>query len=128
MNDYSESSGLFEAIGTVGVIIYLAFLVLMIAAWWKIFTKAGKPGWAAIIPIYNMIVLCEIIGKPAWWFLLIWLLAPIFGIWALNLLSKSFGHGVGFTLGMLFLGFIFIPVLGFGGSTYQGPASSDAQG
>ncbi|MEA2043640.1 MAG: DUF5684 domain-containing protein, partial [Bacteroidota bacterium] len=55
---------------TVGVIIYLAIIVLMIASLWKIFEKAGKPGWASIIPIYNLIVLLEIVGKPVWWFIL----------------------------------------------------------
>jgi len=106
------------------IIISLAFFALMIVSLWKIFTKAGKPGWACIIPIYNIIVLLEIVGKPWWWLLL--MLIPIvnmvFAIWMLNLLSKSFGHEVGFTLGLLFLGFIFFPILGLGESKYTGPA------
>jgi hypothetical protein len=109
--------------GTV-IVIYVALIVLMIVSMWKIFTKAGKPGWACIIPIYNIIVLLEIIGKPWWWLLL--MLLPIVNfvimIWALNLLSKSFGHEVGFTLGLIFLGFIFFPILGLGESKYVGPA------
>ena len=109
--------------GTV-IILYVAIFVLMIVSMWKIFTKAGKPGWACIIPIYNIIVLLEIVGKPWWWLLL--MLIPIvnmvFAIWMLNLLSKSFGHEVGFTLGLLFLGFIFFPILGLGESKYIGPA------
>src|SRR5512133_2820007 len=109
--------------GTV-IILYLAVIVLMIVSMWKIFTKAGKPGWACIIPIYNIIVLLEIVGKPWWWFLLmlIPLVNMVFVIWTLNLLSKSFGHDVGFTLGLLFLGFIFFPILGLGESKYNGPA------
>ena len=108
---------------TTVVIIYLAILVLMIAALWKIFTKAKKPGWAAIIPIYNIIVLLEIIGRPLWWFIL--LLIPIVNIIifiiVLHGLSKSFGQGVGYTLGLLFLGIIFFPLLGFGDAKYLGP-------
>ena len=122
----NSDSGMFEAVGAVGMIIYLAIIVLIIASWWKIFTKAGKPGWAAIIPIYNIVVLCEIVGKPAWWVILflIPVLNAIFAIWVTNLLSKSFGKGVGYTIGLLLLPFIFYPILGFGDAKYQGPAGS----
>jgi hypothetical protein len=104
--------------------LYLVIIILMIISLWKIFTKAGKPGWACIIPIYNIIVLLEIIGKPWWWLLLF--LIPIvnivFAIWMVNLLAKSFGKEVGFTLGLIFLSFIFYPILGLGESKYVGPA------
>jgi hypothetical protein len=106
------------------IIIYLAVIILMIVSMWKIFTKAQKPGWAILIPIYNIIVLLEIIGKPWWWLLL--MLIPfvnfIFIIWMMNLLSKSFGHSEGFTVGLIFLSFIFYPILGLGSSKYVGPA------
>lgn len=96
--------------------------IIIIASFWKIFTKANKPGWAILIPIYNMIILLEIIDKPWWWIVL--LLIPgvnlIFGIWVTHLLSKKFGHDVGFTIGLLLLPFIFYVVLGFGDSTYKG--------
>lgn len=123
----SSSSGMIEAIGAFGIIIYLGIIVLMIASMWKVFTKAGKPGWAAIIPIYNVIILLEIIGKPAWWIILylIPLVNIVVAIIITNLLSKSFGKGTGFTLGLIFLGFIFLPILGFGSATYQGPAASN---
>ncbi len=102
---------------------YLAIIILMIASIWTIFSKAGKPGWAAIIPIYNIIVLLEIVGKPWWWLLL--LLIPIVNIILLIIvyhrLSLSFGHEVGFTLGLIFLGIIFFPILAFGSSKYVGP-------
>ena len=111
--------------GTI-VVIYVAIVALMIVSMWKIYTKAGKPGWACLIPIYNIIVLLEIVGKPWWWLLL--MLLPfvniVFAIWMLNLLSKSFGHGVGFTLGLLFLSVIFLPLLGLGDSKYVGPAGA----
>jgi hypothetical protein len=109
---------------TTVIVIYLALIVLMIASLWTIFKKAGKPGWACIIPIYNIIVLLEIVGKPWWWLLL--MLIPIvnivFAIWMLNLLSKSFGQSTGFTIGLLLLGIIFYPMLAFGNYTYVGPA------
>lgn len=107
-------------------LLYLAIVVLMIASLWIIFQKAGKPGWACIIPIYNIIVWLQIIGKPWWWLLL--MMIPfvnfIFLIWMYNLTSKVFGNGVGFTIGLLFLPFIFFPILAFGGSTYTKPATA----
>lgn len=110
--------------GLVGTIVYLAVIVLLIAAYWRIFSKAGQPGWAAIIPIYSTLVLLRIVGRPWWWLIL--LLIPLVNIVVLiivvNDLSKSFGHGFLYTLGLLLLSIIFIPVLGFGGSRYAGPA------
>lgn len=117
--------GLFAAL-LVPILIGIVIMVLMIISNWKIYTKAGKPGWACLIPIYNIIVLLEIVGKPWWWLLL--MLIPfvnlVLAIWMLNLLSKSFGHGTGFTLGLLFLSVIFYPILGFGSSKYIGPAGA----
>jgi len=103
-----------------GTIIFLFIFVigivlLMIISQWKIYEKAGKPGWAVLVPIYSIIVLLEIIKKPGIW--LLWLLIPgvniIFAIWAINLLSKSFGKSEGFTIGLLFLPYIFYPILAF---------------
>jgi hypothetical protein len=106
-------------------IFWLAFTILMIAACWKIFTKAGQPGWASIIPIYNLYIWCKIVGRPGWWILL--MLIPVVNfIIAIILcidLAKSFGKGVGFGIGLLFLGIIFFPILGFGSAQYQGPAA-----
>jgi hypothetical protein len=113
-------SSLGAGLGMVGMIVWVAFAVLMIASMWKIFTKAGKPGWAAIIPIYNLIVLLEIAGKPLWWFIL--LLVPfvniIVFIMVLVSIARNFGKGLGFAIGML-LPFIFYPMLGFGDARYQ---------
>ncbi|HEY9114973.1 MAG TPA: DUF5684 domain-containing protein [Bacteroidales bacterium] len=103
--------------------------IICIAAIWRIFEKAGKPGWASLIPIYNILMLLEIIGKP-WWWLLLMAFVPvaniIFAIWTINLLSKSFGKSEGFTVGLIFLGFIFYPILGFGNAEYKGPAGAPA--
>jgi len=105
------------------IIIWLAIVVFILAAQWKIYTKAGQPGWACIIPIYNLYVMLKIVGKPWWWLLL--MLIPIvniiFLVWTYNMLSKSFGKTEGFTVGLVLLGIIFIPILGFGDSKYLGP-------
>jgi hypothetical protein len=103
-------------------IVAILISVVMIAAMWKVFTKAGKPGWAAIIPIYNMIVLLDIAGKPAWWIILF--LIPIVNFVMIILtyvaLADKFGKGGGFAIGLVFLGVIFFPILGFGGAQYRG--------
>ncbi len=102
----------------------IAIIVFYIIVEWKIYVKAGQPGWACLIPIYNIIVFLRIVGKPWWWLLL--LLIPfvniIFAIWMVNLLSKSFGKDEGFTVGLILLGFIFYPILGLGSAEYIGPA------
>ena len=122
--EYSASSQ-GKAPGPLFWICYLAFTILMIAAWWKIFTKAGQPGWACIIPIYNLYVWCKIVGRPWWWILL--MLIPfvnlIIAIILLIDLAKSFGKGVGFGIGLLLLAVIFFPILGFGSAQYQGPTA-----
>jgi len=105
-------------------ICYTAYAILIIAAWWKIFSKAGQPGWAAIIPIYNWIVWCKIVGRPAWWVLLLLICFPIFFIILSIDLAKSFGKGVGFAIGLILLSVIFFPILGFGSATYQGPSAA----
>ena len=111
------------------IIIYLAILVVFIAGMWKTFEKAGKPGWAAIIPIYNIYIMIEIVGKPAIWllFCLIPCVNIVFVVWLYNLISKSFGKEEGFTVGLCLLGFIFWPILGFGNAKYLGPSAAEAQ-
>ena len=110
----------------IAIIIYAAIIVLLIASEWIIYQKAKKPGWACIVPIYNTIVLLEIVGKPWWWLLL--LLVPVVNvvilIWIFNLLSKSFGKSEGFTVGLIFLSIIFFPILAFGDAKYKGPAGT----
>jgi hypothetical protein len=123
MEQYEDvgSSGLM-AVGAGIMIFYFAILILIIVSYWKIFVKAGKPGWAAIIPIYNFIVLLEIVGKPVWWFLLmlIPLVNIIFIIIIIHRLSLSFGQGAGITILLLLLPFIGFPMLAFGDSKYVG--------
>ncbi|MBO9203437.1 MULTISPECIES: DUF5684 domain-containing protein [Niastella] len=97
--------------------------IFLIASMWKVFEKAGQPGWACIIPIYNFIVLLKIVGKPTWWVLLFFIpvVNYVFIIWTYNMLSKSFGKDEGFTIGIIFLGVVFLPILGFGDAKYVGP-------
>jgi hypothetical protein len=108
------------------LIFWLAFAILMVAAMWKVFTKAGKAGWASIIPIYNTIVQIEIVGRPIWWIVLLFIpfVNVVVGIILANDLAKSFGRGTGTTLLLIFLPFIGYPMLAFGDATYTGPAAS----
>ncbi len=105
-------------------IIYLAVIVLVTVGTWKVYTKAGKPGWAVIIPIYNLIVLLEIAGKPIWWIVLFFI--PIVSFIAYILLgiavAEKFGKGTGFGVGLGLLGCVFFPILGFSDAQYLGAA------
>lgn len=109
-------------LGTGGTLAVLAVIIVMIAAVWKVFTKAGQPGWAVFIPIYNAIVWLRVCGKPGWWFIL--LIIPIVNIIITLLASlgmaKNFGKGAGFGIGLWLLGPIFLLILAFGDSKYQG--------
>ncbi len=104
------------------MIIYLALIVFMIASIWKVFAKAGQPGWAAIVPIYNYFVMAKMAEKPMWWgaLCLIPYVNIVFMIWIWNRIVKRFGKSSGFTVGIILLPFIFIPMLGFGSATYKG--------
>jgi len=108
------------------LIIGLSIFVLEIVALWFVLEKAGEPGWAAIIPIYNALMVIKIAGKPWWFFLL--MLIPIVDIIiyiiVLNGLSRSFGKDEAFTVGLFFLRFIFLPILGFGKAQYSGDKSN----
>lgn len=118
-----------SALGSV-ITQYFGFMtviyVLLIIAMWKIFTKAGKPGWASIVPIYNVIVMFQIIGLNPWLLLLYlipvvnFVVAIVFSIMQASRLSKAFGKGTGFALGLFFLNPIFLLILGFGDSKYIG--------
>ncbi len=103
-------------------IIYLGFIIFLIAAMWKMFEKAGQPGWAAIVPFYNIYVLTQIAEKPGWWLILFFipLLNLIAAIMVWSAISERFGKSDGFTVGLVLLSFIFIPILGFGDAQYKG--------
>ena len=121
----SQNGG--SAIGAiVFLLVYLAILVGVIAGFWKTFVKAGQPGWAIFIPIFNLYVMCKIAGRPGWWIIL--MLIPIVGLIMFVILSidiaKSFGKDAGFGVGLGLLSFIFYPILGFGSAEYRGPAAA----
>lgn len=104
-------------------IVILAFLVLVIIGSWKVFTKAGKPGWACIIPFYSQYCQFDIAWGNGWMFLLT--LIPCVNIVVMIIhsikLAKAFGQGTGFGLGLIFLSPIFYLILGFGSAEYIGP-------
>lgn len=127
LGDSSAAAGAGIFGGMMGLV-YLVVAVAVIVAMWRVFEKAGEPGWHAIIPIWNTIVLLKIVGRPMWWFLLFFvpLVNLIVMIMVMNDLSKSFGQGVGFTVGLVLLPFVFMLILGFGNATYQGPSGMAA--
>ncbi len=111
-------------IGLIGGLFAFAFGILLIASSWRLFTKAGQPGWAAIVPIYNIIVLLRIIGKPAWWIFLFFvpLVSLVVSIIVYIDLAKSFGKGTGYGIALLFFFPFMLPMLAFGDAQYVGPA------
>lgn len=103
------------------VLVYLAIVVFVIAGIWKAFQKAGAPGWAAIIPIYNYYVMVKMAGKEGWWVLLLFI--PFVNLVVFFIVSieiaRNFGKSTGFGVGMVLLSFIFWPILGFGDAEWQ---------
>ncbi|MBX4210935.1 signal peptidase I [Candidatus Parcubacteria bacterium] len=100
----------------------LIFLIVSIISMWKIFEKAGFAGWKSIIPIYNLYILLQIVNRPVWWIILFLIpfVSGIIGIILMYYLAKSFGKGIGFTIGLVIFSFVFLPILAFGDSTYGG--------
>lgn len=122
-----EASFNFSSSGDpVSMVISLAIMVFFLYCGWKLYAKAGQPGWAVLIPIYNVYVMLKIVGKPGWWLLLF--LVPfvnfIVGIIVTHNLSLRFGKSTGYTLGLLFLGFIFMPMLALGSAKYTPPSAA----
>jgi hypothetical protein len=121
-------SPLVASSGGAGVIliVYVIVAVFEIAGMWQVFAKAGQPGWAAIIPIYNIYILLKVAGRPGWWLILF--LIPFVNFITLLIVAldvaKAFGKSTGFAIGLWLLSFIFIPILGFGSATYRGAAVS----
>ncbi|HWP22544.1 MAG TPA: DUF5684 domain-containing protein [Candidatus Cryosericum sp.] len=117
---------LFPWYGTGGSFVGLAIAVLAIIGMWKIFEKAGEPGWAAIIPFYNAYVLFKITWGSGWMFLL--LLIPIANIviYIITMvkLARAFNRSGGFAVGLIFLSVIFYCILGFDTSAYVGVPQS----
>ena len=119
----AESVGLGGLLAILGayLVFVLAIAVVMLISMWKIYSKAGQPGWAVLVPIYNIVVLLKIVRKPVWWILLMCIpfLNAIIAILIYLELAKVFNKETGFGLGMVFLPIIFLPMLAFGKSEYQ---------
>ena len=118
MDEYNFFYGLFT--GT-SLFVQLIVAALLIISLWIVYQKANKPGWAVIIPIYNVLVYLEIVKKPWWWLFLMMIpvVNIVIAILITHQLSLSFGKSAGFTIGLLFLPFIFYPILAFGDAKYQ---------
>lgn len=121
MYDNMYASEMSSGPGIVFWIVYFAFAIFFIVVWWKIFVKAGKPGWGCIVPIYNTILQLEIAGRPLWWIFLMFIPFVNIVIWIIVIidLAKAFGKGTGFAIGMIFLPIIFFPIIAFDSSEYQ---------
>lgn len=112
--------GALAALGLLFALVPLVILLITVAGMWKVFTKAGQPGWAAIIPIYNVYILvAEVAGRDILWVILS-ILFPIVIVVPLIDVAKAFGKGTGYGIGLWLLSFIFFPLLGFGDARYRG--------
>jgi hypothetical protein len=130
-NLYTQPSPASAGLSTGLLVFDLALIAFFVVVMWKVFVKAGKPGWAALIPIYNTIVLLEIVGRPWWWILL--LLIPFVNIIILFIvdidLAKAFGKSTTFgVLGLAIFSLIGYPILAFGSSNYVGPGGQASPG
>ena len=107
--------------GIVPLLLFIAIWLILIIGVWKVFAKGGQPGWACLIPIYNLYCLIKVGGKE-WWWLLLFLVPLVNVVIAIMLaiaISRNFGKGGGFAAGLIFLPWIFYPILGFGAARYQ---------
>lgn len=107
--------------GGVLLVIELLLVIIAIIGVWKLFSKAGKPGWASIVPIYNTIVMIDIAGKPLWWIILLFIpvVNVVVSILIMIGMAKNFGRGTGTVIGLIFLPIIFMLILGFGSAEYK---------
>ncbi len=103
------------------IVLIIAFYVAAIIGFWKAFEKVGHPGWAAIIPIYNIFIVCKMADKPGWWVLS--MLIPIVSLVILVILSlqvaRNFGKSVAFGWGLAILPYVFGMILGLGDAQWQ---------
>lgn len=123
MNDDLFVSAVFAGLSAGYVIVYLAVIIVALVGMWKMFEKAGKPGWAAIVPFYNFYCLYDMAFGNGWLFLLMFVpcVGIVISIMCNIKLAKAFGEGVAFGIGLTILPFIFTLILGFGSAQYYGP-------
>lgn len=129
LRSYSSSgadSALAVGLGLLFMVIYFAVIFAIVGVLYMgIFTKSGRPAWGAFVPVYNGIKLLEIAGRPWYWYLLFFI--PFAGIYfsivSMNDLAKSFGKDAGYTVGLVLLPVVFVPILSYGSARYLGPAA-----
>jgi hypothetical protein len=123
----ASSVGESDAVSTLTLVVCLGLVVLTLAGYWRMLSKAGRPGWAIIVPFYGTVQLLQITGRSGWWVLVMML--PVLSLFpSIRLafeLARVFGRGIGFGFGLLFLPLIFAPVLGFGDAEYLAPRARD---
>jgi hypothetical protein len=102
-------------------LIYLVIMVVVLIGIWKMLVKAGQPGWGILIPIFNVYLMVKVAGRPWWWLILMFipLVNVVVGIIVTLDIARNFGKGIGYALGMIFLGIIFYPLLGYGDARYS---------
>ena len=113
----------------VNLFVSLFLYVVFVIGTWKVFSKAGRPGWWSIIPILNVIVLLQISGRSGWWVL--GYLVPILNLfvhirWGIEM-AHAYGRGIGFAIGLILLEPLFLVILGFSDARYLGPATAARQ-
>jgi hypothetical protein len=116
------------AFGAIFMVFAAVIGIFMIVTYWILFNKAGQPGWAVLIPIYNILIMLKVAGKP-WWWIFGFLLAiiPVVGqiliivllVLIYHSISVNFGKDAGFTVGLVLLPIVFFPILAFGNATYN---------
>jgi hypothetical protein len=114
----------------IGLIIELLFIAAILAGMWKTFEKMGRQGWEGIVPIYNIYIILQIIGKPVWWLVLFFIpfVNLVVAILVFIALAEKFGKGAGFGVGLALLGFVFFPILGFGDAQFSGGSAPAVPG
>ena len=126
MNTHFIFASIGALAGVIPILLLLAVWLILIVGIWKVFVKGGQPGWACLIPIYNLYCLIKIAGKEWWWLLLflVPLVNIVLAVMLVVAISRNFGKGGGFAVGLIFLPWIFYPILGFGVAQYQRPAQA----
>ena len=108
--------------GWTAMVVYFGVIIVTIMGMWRVFEKAGHPGWACIIPFYNIYILLKIAEKPGWWLLLYFipLVNIVIAVMVMISVAKNFNKDVGYAIGLMLLPFIFYPILGLGDAEYMG--------
>jgi len=128
-NEEADFAFLIEAFLVAYALVFVAIGVVWIIGVWKVLAKAGQPGCAVLIPIYNLVVLLRVAGLPWYWMfapcvaiipILGWIAYLVWVAWVQYRIATRFGQGFGFTLGLTLLGPIFWLILGFGSAKYLG--------